>query len=87
MKLLLVEWDDAHSGSRWEPLEDLKARTLPLSCRSVGWLVEETKTALLLVPHISGENNQQIMSNGSGEIEIPKSCITKRVPLKEGRRV
>lgn len=84
MKLLLVEWLDACSDSAgWNSMERLSNEIDALHCRSVGWLVRETKKEILLVPHIAGERNQGIRPSGAGDITIPKKTITKITVIRK----
>jgi hypothetical protein len=83
MKLVLVEWMDSYSGKGWQPLDEIRGAAGPVHCRSVGWLVSESKGMKTLVPHISGEKNGDVRLCGTGDIAIPTKCITKmRVLLK-----
>lgn len=82
MRLVLIEWIDSHSGSRWQDLDNIKAANGPLHCRSVGWVVAENKKYITLVSSISGEKNENIMLCGTGGITIPKCCITRRLSVK-----
>ena len=63
-KLVLIEWVDSHSGRGWQSLDELKDKAEPLYCRSVGWLVKETRDCKVIVPHISGEKNGDIVLQG-----------------------
>lgn len=78
-KLILVEWIDSHSAAAsWQPLDELAVSVEPVRCRSVGWLVAETAEALLIVPHISGEQNESVRPYGKGDIAIPVRAILRR---------
>jgi hypothetical protein len=76
LKLLYVEWADHWSGkdSAWYFIEDLELE--PLICRSVGWLVAETKDVLVLSATLdpNGKTGQRM--------NILKSCIKKRRIIK-----
>lgn len=75
--LLLVDWLDSCSLSAnhtWKPESEVLAVT-PVECRSVGWLVRETKAAITLVSSTHGDRV-------SGDITIPRFAITKRRALK-----
>ena len=76
-KLVLIEWVDSHSGRGWQSLDELKDKAEPLYCRSVGWLVKETRDYKVIVPHISGEENGDIVLHGCGDLMIPKKAILK----------
>jgi len=83
-KLVLIEWLDSHSGRGWQMLDELQGKAEPLYCRSVGWLVKETKQCKIIVPHIAGEKNGDIMLQGCGDMVIPAKAIVKVTPLKIG---
>ncbi len=76
-KLVLIEWVDSHSGKGWQSLDELEGKAEPLFCRSVGWLVKETRDCKVIVPHISGEKNGGIVLQGCGDLAIPKKAILK----------
>ena len=83
MKLVLIEWLDSHSlaGDRWHPLEEIENEAGPLMCRSVGWLVKDTKKVKVLVSHISGEANRCVPW-AMGEIVIPAGSVVKMRVLR-----
>lgn len=83
-EIVLIEWVDSHSGRGWQMLEDLQEKTEPLCCRSVGWLVRETRQCKVIAPHIAGERNGDIMLQGCGDLTIPTKAIVKVTPLKIG---
>jgi hypothetical protein len=71
-RLVLIEWtDSARSPSTWERVSNITASAAPLRCRSVGWLVKETKAAKVIVPHLSIEDDPQ----GCGDMTIPVEAI------------
>jgi len=83
MKLVLIEWEDSHSDVvKWLSLEEIKGNVEPLRCRSVGWLVHESKEGKVIVPHISGEKNEGTVPYGSGWMSIPSRAIVKMKVLK-----
>ncbi len=75
--LVLVEWIDSHSGSGWQPLDEIEKAAEPVYCRSVGWLVAQGNGTKVLVAHISGERNGNLRLFGKGEITIPEKAILK----------
>ena len=83
MKLVLVEWLDAHSGRGWQDVAQIERAAEPLYCRSVGWLVFESKDCKVLVPHVAGERNGEVMLQGCGDMTIPTSAIVKMKVLKQ----
>lgn len=69
--LVFVEWLDSHYRPGWttdEPVSD------PLVCKSVGWLIQQTKDALVLSANVTSEKQQQ----RCGDMTIPRRCV-KRV--------
>lgn len=67
MKLVLVEWDDACSGTEWESRgfnEDTQGIV------SVGILVKEDNGKIELLPNISPSRKLH-------QIAIPKGCIKR----------
>ncbi|KKN79665.1 hypothetical protein LCGC14_0338690 [marine sediment metagenome] len=83
MKLVLIEWIDSHSGRGWRTTEEIERCAEPLYCRSVGWLIKETKQVKVIVPHIAGEKNGDIILQGCGDLTIPTKAIIKITTLKE----
>ncbi len=81
-KLVMIEWVDSHSGRGWQSLGELEEAAEPLYCMSVGWLIKETEQCKVIVPHISGEENGDIILQGCGDITIPKKAIVKESLIK-----
>ena len=81
-EIVLIEWVDSHSGRGWQTLGELEKVATPLYCRSVGWLVKETEQCKVIVPHIAGEENGDIMLQGCGDLTIPTKAIVKVKLLK-----
>ena len=81
-KLVLIEWLDSHSGRGWREMEQLERAAEPLYCRSVGWLVVEGKNCKVVVPHIAGERNGDIMLLGNRDMAIPTKAIPKITVLR-----
>ena len=82
MKLVLIEWVDSHSGRGWRTMDEVKEAAEPLLCRSVGWLAVDNEDCKVLVPHIAGERNGEIMLQGSGDMTIPAVAIEKVAVLR-----
>ena len=83
MRLVLIEWVDSHSRRGWQDIDRIRGATEPLYCRSVGWLVSESKDCKVLVPHISGERNGAIMLQGCGDLAIPAKAIVRMTVLRK----
>lgn len=82
MKLVLVEWVDSHSGVGWQRISEIAGNSEPVRCRSVGWLVSDTKESKTLVPHISGDVDSGIIPYGCGDLTIPAASITSIKTIK-----
>ncbi len=82
-EIVLIEWVDSHSGKGWQTLEELETKAVPLYCRSVGWLIKETKDCKVITPHIAGEENGDIMLQGCGDMVIPTKAIVKVKILRD----
>lgn len=77
-RLVLVEWEDsAQPVPSWMFLDDLPAMN-PVKCKSVGWIVGESKSVMMLAPNIG---DFETSAQGSGFIRIPMRCITRVVGL------
>lgn len=83
MRLVLIEWLDAHSGRGWQTMERLKNAAEPLYCRSVGWLVSDRNGCKVIVPHVSGEKNGTVSLTGCGDLTIPNKSIVKLTVLRK----
>ncbi len=80
--LVFVEWEDSYGcSSRWQDI-DPEATPGVLLCRSVGWIVSQTKKCIVLVPHLADGETKQ----GCGDMTIPTACIVRMTPLVERRR-
>ncbi len=83
MKLVLIDWLDAHAGRGWQTVEQLERAAEPLYCRSVGWLIAERSDCKVIVPHISGEKNSATILSGCGDLTIPNKSIVKLTILRK----
>lgn len=80
-KLVLVEWvDSAQPLPNWRFLDNLPPLDAVI-CRSVGWLVGETKTVKMLAPNI-GLADDGTFEQASGFIRIPTRCIKSMRQIK-----
>ena len=74
-KLLYIEWLDSKGiTNEWEYFDEIMPMK-PNTCRSIGFLIEETKEYKTLAPNIS---ETQVL----GRITIPLRSIIKIVELK-----
>lgn len=73
-RLVLVEWLDSHRQVEWSRGEvDLD---LPI-CRSVGWLVAESASAVAVAPHMTVEDDPQ----RCGMMVIPRPAVVRIVDI------
>lgn len=63
-------------------MERITSAAVPLYCQSVGWLLSENKDCKVIVPHIGGEKNGDVMLQGCGDLVIPAQAITKMTVLR-----
>lgn len=84
--LVYVEWLD-HAGqasNRWEYESDL-GTLQPGLVRSVGWVIREDRQALVIVSN-HAEHSEDYEPELQGVHCILKSCITRRVTLRDPSR-
>tara|TARA_R100000353_G_scaffold38846_1_gene30840 strand:+ start:202 stop:471 length:270 start_codon:yes stop_codon:yes gene_type:complete len=67
-KLVIIEWIDHTGNAGW--IDD-PSKENPVQCKTVGWLVAETKDAYKVVDTISDEEGI------AGLSVIIKSCVSK----------
>ena len=87
MKLVYIEWIDAHGVSaNWEWLKDLRNHAAS-SChaKSVGFVIAENKDNIVLLPHLI-EETTSTRGQGCGDMTIPKGCIKRMVVLHPTRK-
>ena len=76
IECVYVEWDDSHANHGWTSFGALRNQTGQLICKSVGWIVHETKSHIHIVGHMCKEDTQY--ADGDGSMCIPKAVIKKR---------
>lgn len=81
MKLVLIEWVDSHSSREWKNLDDHLCCAEVLHCRSVGWLISDTKKGKMIVSSLAGEKDNVIVQ-GCNSMFIPARAITKVTVLR-----
>ena len=83
-RLIIVEWLDHSEGSGWRTIEEIKGETV--SVFTVGWLLTETDTVMVLAPSYNVENGRE--SQVFGEVSILKSAIvsTQSIASVRGRK-
>lgn len=78
MKLVLVEWVDSAHSSGWHILDEI-SKLDSLQCRSVGWVLTDTKEQITLISSIASDPDQ-----ACGSMVIPRRAITKLTTLRKG---
>ena len=78
-RIVKVEWLDASGGikSGWRPTTDIRKGGKPAPAVSVGFLLTDDENAMIVCPHLVGEN----LEDGDGEVVIPKSWVVKVTDL------
>ena len=73
---VLVEWEDSYGcSSSWEDLGENESREPEhMRCRSIGWLVRQSKRNVVIVPHLA-ENERMGIKQGCGDMTIPAASI------------
>lgn len=75
-RLVLIEWVDSYSFyEQWDFIKEIAEPEI-VKCISVGFVIKETDDSIMILPHISGENEA-----GRGGICIPKISIIKTIKL------
>lgn len=86
MKLVLVEWVDSNGGGGWQSQEAAvrEAAADPLTCETVGWLLDDTDRYLLVAPNRTvGRKVGQV----GDPMQIPHVAVVAVRELKPGRPV
>lgn len=74
MKLVLIEWLDAVTDDAgWKKIADVQAQRPPV-CRSVGWILKETKSHITIAATIHGDDCD-------GDVTIPRGMVRKITEL------
>ena len=89
MKLVLIEWlDSQRMSSDWGPIKNIERATkLGLTCQSVGWVLQDDRDAVSLLPNraIAGSANGA-WASGVDAMAIPKRAILRKTELGPKRR-
>ncbi len=75
LKLMYITWEDAHANPQWAPMSALFEIKSPVIARSVGFLVQEDETSIVLASSYDGSamfGNWQV---------IPKGMVRKKRTL------
>jgi hypothetical protein len=74
MKLVQVDWLDAVTDDAgWKKISDVQTQRPPL-CKSVGWILKETKGHVTIAATIHGDDCD-------GDVTIPRGMIRKIIEL------
>jgi hypothetical protein len=81
--LFIIKWVDSSypSNSQWEPISEIKEPE-QMICISVGFILKETKSDVIMMPHITSVNKEKDEMCVCGLMTIPKVAILKRTKLK-----
>lgn len=73
--LVMIEWyDSLSSGGRWRSVFEMHDME-PFICRSVGWLVVDGETKVI-VPHLyDSDEEYNTEASGCGEMAIPGAAV------------
>ena len=78
--LVLIEWEDSFGCSpSWTDL--VTDQPAPLVCQSVGWLVHRDDRCVVVVPHVTLDNDDVESRQGCGDMTIPARSILRTVEL------
>jgi hypothetical protein len=74
-KAVIVKWVDSFGcGSAWEEIEAIKVSQQ--YCYSIGLAVKQTDDVIVIVPHISPENEKNgALRSGCGDMTIPMVAV------------
>ena len=74
--IISVEWYDHSGDGGWiDNLNELDEK--PITCKTVGFLVKETKTSLHIISTLTNDGGQ------GGNNEVLKSCIVSQKILRK----
>lgn len=78
-KPIIIEWNDSlQPVTGWHMMDDLP--TLDVAkCKTVGWLVAENDSALMVAQNIADPESAQMQAGGL--MRIPKCCVTSCADL------
>ena len=85
MQLVEIEWVDSHGGDGWQSLDQIARHAKTVRCRSVGWLLSKAHGRKVIVPHLSGGDDDGTVPFGRGHLSIPDRAILKLRVLRKAR--
>jgi len=88
MKLVYIEWIDAHGVEpNWEWMDELLEKVNYVCVtKSVGWLIKENTKQVVVLPHLI-EATKDTRAQGCGEMTIPVPNIVRMVVLRVPRPI
>ena len=77
-KKVYIEWVDSARNNDWNTFDetDLEKSFKPVECETIGWLIQETDTYIVVTQSIGYEPEQFC-----GTMTIPKCSIKKMVDM------
>ena|SRR5216684_2758190 len=79
--LVFVEWQDSYGcSSNWQEI-NTDGEPQMMLCQSVGWIIHKSKHCIVVVPHLS-QNQELAKQQGCGDMTIPTASIVRMVHLK-----
>jgi len=90
MEIEKIEWVDSFGvNSDWTEFDKI-SNDIVITCTSVGYVIKETETYIIVVPHLHGDtrsigNGKEISASGCGDMAIPKCSITERYVLTKDK--
>lgn len=76
----MVWWEDIVSDASWNDIVDIKKSETAVCC-SVGWMVYQDQSKIILMADFSFESNEEIKQGGSSTV-IPQKNVLKIKSLK-----
>lgn len=87
-KLVEIIWDDAHSNGHsetWAALSEFtKGADKPVQCKSVGYVVMESKETIAVAASITFDDDGKVGAV-SGTLVVPRGMIRSMKVLKKGK--
>ena len=84
MKLVMIEWVDSQSFTRWVDYDGID-NNLELRCLSVGWLLHESADRIVIASHLSDSHVDDSDSPNqiTGHMMIPRVSVRQMWELEE----
>lgn len=75
-RLVIIEWLDSYGcSSSWQDLANCEPDVMV--CKSVGWLVHDSDSCKVIVPHLNQPDHTSVSQQGCGDMTIPTASIVK----------